>query len=141
MQNKFIKLGTLLIFLVAAYVFLIVGVRPFVEDIASSDLFLVVTDDPAKKYFLLENEKTRLALIHCNQYFQENFDVETTAEPTENDYRAYALGNYSYMINATIDGFDSNGSNVNHKIVCKIQYMEGDELKYENWEVTQFNFG
>lgn len=139
MKQRIFSIALFLMFLVAAYVFLIKGVRPFLEDVVTSDLFLEISDDPAVKYHQLENEKTRLALLHCNRHLQENLSVETTSEPTEDDYKAWALGNYSYMVSATIPGVDSNGNPKDHKVVCKIQYVDGDEMLPENWEITQFN--
>ncbi|MGH8556515.1 MAG: hypothetical protein ACRESZ_03445 [Methylococcales bacterium] len=140
MKHKLISFFLLLVFVVAAYVFLIKGVTPFVEDVVSSDLFLVKSDDPAETFSTVSNEKSRLAALQCNQYLRDNYEGATIGELSDDDYTAWALGNYTYMINTTgtRDGVGVDQSK--DKFVCTIHWIEGDPLEYDNWEVTQFEF-
>ena len=141
MKHKITSAVLLLFFVVAAYVFLIKGVRPFLEEVVSSDLFLVDSDDPAEKFAIVSNDKSRLAALQCNQYLRNNYENITIGELTEDDYDAWALGNYSYVINtATKAASKPAGGQTIEKFVCVIQWNEGDPLDFDNWEITQFDY-
>ena len=139
MKHKLIGIILLLLFVIAAYVFLIKGVKPFLEAVVSSDLFLVQTDDPADKNYTVSNEKSRLAALQCNQYLRDNFEGVTIGELTEDDYTAWALGGYTYVINSSTGG-KTTGNPMRDKFVCKIQWIEGDPLEFESWEIQQFEY-
>ncbi|MGR9106465.1 MAG: hypothetical protein ACU843_05985 [Gammaproteobacteria bacterium] len=139
MKHKILSIALLILFVIAAYVFLIKGVKPFLEDVVSSDLFLVQSDDPAEKFALVSNEKSRLAALQCNQYLRNNYEGVGIGELGEEDYHAWALGNYTYVINTVSDA--ARGADpAKEKFVCKIQWIEGDPLEFENWEVIQFDY-
>lgn len=144
MKQKITSFVLLILFIVAAYVFLIKGVKPFLEQVVSSDLFLVESDDPAEKFSVVSNEKSRLAALQCNQYFRNNYEGVSTGELTEDDYTAWALGNYTYVINAATGGRGvadpTKTDSTKEKFVCQIHWIEGDPLEYGNWEVTQFEY-
>lgn len=141
MKHKITSACLLLLFVVAAYVFLIKGVKPFLEEVVSSDLFLIDSDDPAEKFSIVTNDKSRLAALQCNQYLRNNYEDVSIGELTEDDYDAWALGNYSYVINTATKAASKPGSGQSiEKFVCKIQWNEGDPLDYDNWEIIQFDY-
>lgn len=142
MKHKFISIILLLVFVVAAYVFLIKGVKPFLEEVVSSDLFLVQSDDPAEKFSMVSNEKSRLAALQCNQYLRESYAGNSIGELSAEDYTAWALGNYTYIINTAIAPVSSTGSQTKEKFVCKIHWDSdnGDASEYESWEIIQFDY-
>ena len=141
MKHKITSIVLLALFVVAAYIFLIKGVKPFLEDVISSDLFLVDSDDPAETFALVSNEKSRLAALQCNQYLRNNYENLSIGELTEDDYNAWALGNYTYVINTATKSTPKNSSDSSkEKFVCKIQWIEGDPLEFENWEIVQFDY-
>ncbi len=140
MKQKLTSIFFLLVFVVAAYVFLIKGVTPFVEEVVSSDLFLVQSDDPAEQFSRVSNEKSKLAALQCNQYFRDNYEGATIGELSDDDYVAWALGNYTYIINTTDTSNQAGADQSKDKFACTIQWIEGDPLDYDNWEVTQFEF-
>jgi hypothetical protein len=139
MKHKLTSIVLLIVFVVAAYVFLIKGVKPFLEDVVSSDLFLVQSDDPAEKFAPVSNEKSRLAALQCNQYLRNNYEGVSIGELTEHDYSAWALGNYTYVINTATAGQSAADPSI-EKFVCKIQWNEGDPLEYDSWEIVQFDY-
>ncbi len=139
MQHKLTSLVLLILFVIAAYVFLIKGVRPFLEDVVSSDLFLVKSDDPAEPNSRVSNEKSRLAALQCNQYLRNNYEGVSIGELTEEDYTAWALGNYTYIINTSV-GSQTAIDPSKEIFVCQIHWMEGDPLEYDNWEILQFEY-
>lgn len=139
MKRKFTGIVIFLLFVIAAYVFLIKGVKPFLEAVVSSDLFLVQSDDPAEKNLPVSNEKSRLAALQCNQYLRDNFEGVGIGELTESDYTAWALGGYTYVINTTTGGNPGNNPE-KEKFVCKIQWIEGNPLEYASWEIQQFEY-
>lgn len=140
MKHKLTSILLLLVFVVAAYVFLIKGITPFVVDVLSSDLFLVQTDDPAEKFSKVSNEKSRLAALQCNQHLRNNYEGTSVGELSEDDYTAWALGNYSYIITTTGTPNPGGADQSKDKFVCTIQWIEGDPLEYDSWEVSQFEF-
>lgn len=141
MNHKILSIALLLVFVVAAYVFLIKGVKPFLEEIVSSDLFLVQSDDPAEKFAMVSNENSRLAALQCNQFLRENYDNIAIGELTEEDYTAWALGNYTYIINTAIAPTRPTDKQ-KEKFVCKIHWNSdnGDAYDYESWEIIQFDY-
>lgn len=139
MKHKITGIILLIVFIIAAYVFLIKGVRPFLEEVVSSDLFLVKSDDPAEQNAKVSNEKSRLAALQCNQHLRNNYEGVSIGELTEEDYTAWALGNYTYIIN-TSAGSRTALDPSKEQFVCKIHWMEGDPLEYDNWEVLQFEY-
>lgn len=139
MQHKLTGIVLLILFVIAAYVFLIKGVRPFLEDVVSSDLFLVQSDDPAETFAEVSNEKSRIAALQCNQHLRNNYEGIAIGELTEEDYTAWALGNYTYLINTSTGG-QSSADPTKEKFVCKIHWIEGDPLEFENWEILQFEY-
>lgn len=139
MKHKLTSIVLLILFAVAAYVFLIKGIKPFLEDVISSDLFLVQSDDPAETFSVVSNEKSRLAALQCNQHLRNNYEGVSIGELTEYDYTAWALGNYTYVIN-TATGGQSADDPAKEKFVCQIHWIEGDPLEYDNWEIVQFEY-
>lgn len=140
MKHKLISILLLFVFVIAAYVFLIKGITPFLMEVISSDLFLVKTDDPAEKFSKASNEKSRLAALQCNQYLRNNYEGATIGELGDDDYTAWALGGYGYIITTNNRQSQAGQAPSKEKFVCTIQWLEGDPLEYDNWEVTQFEY-
>lgn len=139
MKHKLTSALLLVAFVIAAYVFLIKGIKPFLEEVVSSDLFLVQTDDPAEKFSKVSNDKSKLAALQCNQYLRDNYEGAAIGELSEEDYTAWALGNYSYIISTRED--DNVAPNpARDDFVCTIQWLEGDPLEFDSWEITQFEY-
>lgn len=139
MKHKILSIALLILFVVAAYVFLIKGVKPFLEDVVSSDLFLVESDDPAEKFSMVSNEKSRMAALQCNQHLRNNYEGVGIGELGEDDYTAWALGNYTYVINSATNK-KPQADPSKEKFVCKIQWTEGDPLEFDNWDIIQFDY-
>lgn len=138
MKHKITSILLLILFVVSAYVFLIKGVKPFLEEVVSSDLFLVDSDDPADKNYKVSNENSRMAAIQCNQYLRNNYEGVSIGELSDDDYTAWALGNYTYVINTNALSADAINA-TKERFVCTIKWLGDDPLEeYDNWEVSQF---
>ncbi len=140
MSHKVKSLITFFVFLIAAYVLLIKGITPFVTEVATSDLFLIQSDDPAEKFTSVKNEKTQAAVAHCSQHLQENFDLAPSARLDTNEYTAWALGNYTYIIKSYVISSGTTQDPANKLFACRIQYEGGDEYSAENWSISQFSY-
>ncbi len=140
MSHKAISIGLLILFVVALYVLLIKGVTPFVQEVATSDLFLEESDDPAEKFTSVKNEKTQAALAHCGQHLQENFDLAPSDRIEDKEYTAWALGNYMYVIKSFVYIEPTDPNQTSKLFACRIQYNGGDEFDIANWEISQFTY-
>ncbi len=140
MRHKIISIGLLILFIVALYVLLIKGVTPFVQEVATSDLFLEETDDTTEKFTSIKNQKTQVALAHCAQYLQDNFDLAPSDRVDDKEYTAWALGSYMYVIKSYVH-IEAAAEGPSSKLfACRIQYKSGDEFKAENWDISQFSY-
>ena len=140
MSHRVVSVITFLVFLVAAYVLLIKGITPFVQDVAKSDFFLEQSDDPAEKFKTVRNEKTQVAIAHCTEYLQENFDLAPSARFDTNEYTAWALGNYTYVIKSYVALPETAEDQASKLFACRIHYEGGDEYSAENWDISQFSY-
>ena len=140
MRHKIISIGLLILFIVALYVLLIKGVTPFVQEVATSDLFLEKTDDTTEKFTSVKNQKTQIALAHCIQYLHDNYDLAPSNLVNDKEYTAWALGGYMYVIKSYVDIETAPEGPSSKLFACRIQYKGGDEFKMENWDISQFSY-
>lgn len=112
---------------------------PLMYDIAASDLFLVDSKDSADP-MPISNDMTALAFTHCNSHINSQLDTaETTAAFASQPTNAWSIGNYEYIINATVEITTKDTPSTAYQYVCRIQYENGDDLSgannIENWSV------
>jgi hypothetical protein len=112
---------------------------PLMYDIAASDLFLVESKDNADP-MPISNDMTALAFTHCNSHINSQLDsAETSAAFPSQPTNAWSIGNYEYIINATVEIATKDKPSAPYQYVCRIQYENGDDLSgasnIENWSV------
>lgn len=112
---------------------------PLMYDIAASDLFLVDSKDSADP-MPISNDMTALAFTHCNSYINSQLDsAENTASFASQPTNAWSIGNYEYIINASVEIASKDAPSATHQYVCRIQYENGDDLSgagtIDNWSV------
>ena len=131
------KLFIFLVFFLAAYVFLIKGVTPLLMEVLESDWLYVKTDDPAETMRPVANENSRWAAYQCSQHLHESYEDANLGRLTEDNYIAWALGNYRYVIKGKIP---TDSSPSGESFFCNIQWDGEDQTEFSNWEITQFGF-
>ena len=129
----------LLIFVAGLYVFQNKAVTPFVLKMVNSSLLVKKTDD-VRQPGVVDNEKTRLALDHCNTYLLEHYDLDDSTQISNTEHSAWALGDYSYVVRSRFDLLSPSEVKKDRKYVCKIKHFDGDENDYENWTVFGFDY-
>ena len=112
---------------------------PWMYDIAASDLFLVESEDNANP-MPISNDMTELAFTQCNSYINSQLDAsETSASFASQPTNAWSIGNYEYIINASVEIATKDAPSNTYQYVCRIQYENGDDLSgasnIENWSV------
>ncbi len=114
-------------------------VMPFVKQVASSDLFLVDSDEEGSRY-ATATSMTNYAFIQCNKEIRNKIDSETNITFPSQALQSWSLGNYKYIINAEIELIPPSGMGFFKKYACQIQYEEESNLEgvmdSDNWSVT-----
>lgn len=139
MKSRTLSFILFILFVSALYVFQTNAVLPFVEYVAMSNFFLNEDTELADSIDV-KNDKTRTALIHCHNYFIENFELDDSASFPEDDYTAWPLGDYAYLIRSHVEVSGENSNRENKFFACRIKYNGGDDLAYSNWSVSGFDF-
>ena len=138
MQNKKLKMFLFIISLIALLAFQAKVVLPFVQDIASSNLFMEDTGDEENRTSTL-NGMTEAAFSQCNEYIATEILPETTLTFPLNPLNAFSLGAFQYVINADVEIIPANAASFTRRYVCRIKYLNGsDQLgvaQSENWSV------
>jgi len=112
---------------------------PLMYDIAASDLFLVESKDNAGA-MPISNDMTELAFTQCNSHINSQLDsTETSAAFANHPTNAWSIGNYEYIINASVDITTKDTPSTTYQYVCRIQYENGDDLSgasnIDNWSI------
>ena len=130
----------LILFIIAVYVFQNEAVIPFVIKVVNSDLFTKETEDVAQ-LDPINTDKTRMALLHCNHYLKQNYEVDSSTLLSQGDHKAWTLGDKTFLVQSHIDFVDTASNQTIRKLfVCKIHQVGEDETNYENWEILAFDY-
>ena len=113
-------------------------IMPFVQDIASSGLFLEDSGDEANRTSS-SNLMTNAAFNQCNTHIANEVLSDDTISFPEKPINAFSLGNFRYVINADIDIQPADSASFTRRYVCRIQYTNGEDSTAtadpENWSV------
>ncbi len=140
MKKSQLSFLLLLVFIAGLYVFQNKAVTPFVLKMINSALLMEKTDDVRQPGVAADTEKTRLALVHCNTYFQEHYDLDDSTQISEIEHNTWGLGDYSYVVRSRFDLVSPSEVQKGKKYICKIKYFGGDDTDYENWTVSGFDY-
>lgn len=114
------------------------AVMPLVYKAASSDLFLVDSNDE-KSMSPIENDMTTIAFINCNKYIKDELGDDFSVIFIDKPINAWSIGNYEYVINAELELGTPESANLLKRYVCRIKYTEGDDLSGindpDNWSI------
>lgn len=137
MNRKFLPL-VFLVGLVALILFQNKAVMPFVEKVASSDLFLVDTEDQGSR-LPMSTSMTNYAFIQCNKEIRGQVDSEIDITFPPEPLQSWSLGNYKYIINAEIELGSDTGTTFFKKYACQVQYDNGSDqegiMDSDNWSI------
>lgn len=132
--NRWVSLSLLLLFVVALYVSLNKLFVPFIEQVASSSLFLKETenDDPLGD---VRNERTDVAALHCENSIRDDEDISPVSTASDTDYKAWSLGDFTYVIKAQSTGTPEGGDPAHYRYACKIHWNGQDMADPGNWSI------
>ncbi len=135
MNKKFILF---IIGLISLLAFQIKLVMPFVYDIVSSDLFLEDSGDD--KSSISENTlMTQAAFDQCNFYITNELYPKHSFTFPDQALNAFKLGNFQYVINASINIIPPDSAAFDKKYVCRIKYKNKHDTSgisdSANWSV------
>ncbi|TAN51946.1 MAG: hypothetical protein EPN21_05235 [Methylococcaceae bacterium] len=134
-MNKKLKVVLFVLFVVFLYVVTMKVIMPIVFKVMDSGLYLKKTeDDPVGE---LRNARTYAALLHCENQLRESGGLARTTRPSagEDEYKAWGLGDHTYVIKAMLDIPGQENKLVRTSVACKIKYDEGDESDPDNWSI------
>lgn len=134
-----ISLALLLVFIVGLYVFQNKAVTPAIMKVLSSGVFDKETDDLAQPT-AIDSDITKIALMQCNNYLKENYPDTESGMLSNDDYKAFGLGDYTYVIKSSIELLSSTDGPGNKDFLCKIRFTGGDNMDFQNWEVFGFSY-
>jgi hypothetical protein len=132
--NRWLSLGLLILFIIALYAFNDTAVVPFVLDVANSTLYLKETedDDPLGE---VRNARTDVALLHCENEVREGRGGAAVPSASEREYKAWSLGDLTYIIKASVDLPGENGALARYRYACKIHWNGKEMNDAGNWSV------
>ena len=132
------KVFLFIIALIALLVFQSKVIMPFVQDIASSDLFLEDSGDEMNRVSD-QNQMTIEAFRQCNTHISTEVLPNASLTFPEHSINAFSLGNYQYVINADLEILPANAPAFTRKYVCRIKYLNGSDTTglpvADNWSV------
>lgn len=134
-MKKIYKIVGLVLLVGCLYVITMKFVMPFVMDVVSSDLFFKQTeDDPVGE---LQNNRTYMGLLHCENQLRADQGLSEATRPSagESEYKAWGLGDHTYVIKAMLDVPGPDKNLVRTNVGCKIKYEGGEEADAKNWSI------
>lgn len=139
-RNRALSMALLLVFIVGLYVFQNKAVTPAIMKVIDSDLFVKQTDDFAEP-MAIQSEIGKIALMQCNNYLKNNYPETESAAVSNDDYRTFGLGDYTYVVKSSVEILAAADGPGKKDFLCKIKFTGGDNLDFENWEVFGFKYG
>lgn len=132
------KIILLVICLVLLLVFQAKVVIPFVQDIASSDLFMEDTGDDSNLISTNTN-MTDAAFNQCNNYIANEIFPEMSITFSETPLNAFSLGAFQYLVNADLEVIPNDAPSHSKRYACRIKYLNNDDLSEmtdsNNWSI------
>jgi hypothetical protein len=129
----------LALFVVGLYVFQNKAVLPFIMNVVESDLF-VEKEKGDEQLGKISNERTALALSHCQVFMKDRGQAPQDAVFNSDDYEAWALGNQTYLIKSYVDINRAEKGVARKAFACKIRYTGGDDADSNSWSVQGLDF-
>jgi len=138
-MKKFLFPTLFLASLIGLIMFQKEAVMPLATKVATSDLFLVDSEDKGSRYSG-STDMTNYAFIQCNNHIRNEIDSETNITFPAQPLQSWSLGNYKYIINAEIEILPTTGNGFFRKYACQIQYEEESNLEgvmdADNWSIS-----
>ncbi len=110
-------------------------VLPLVYDVVKSDAFMVDSKDQGSQ-LPISNAMSDLAFMHCNEHVKDELGDDVTVNFPTKPLHVWSLGNYQYVVNASINVTNSSGTSTK-KYACRIAYDNGDNQEgvndADNW--------
>jgi hypothetical protein len=132
--NRWVSLGLLVVFIVALYLSLNKAIVPFMEEVAQSTLYMKETqdDDPLGE---IRNARTDLGQLHCENELREDQDAAVVNASSDPSYKAWSVGDFTYVIKASVELQGENGAPVQFRYACKIHWNGKEMNDPDNWSI------
>ena len=117
----------LLVYVIALYVGHSTLLMPFLEDIASSDFFLDVSENDV--------DRSQVALIQCKSTIAEELGSADRAYFPAEDFKIWRLSPSRYLVHSQLYENAASDPQTITNFLCKLSFKGGDEFNRENWEV------
>lgn len=134
-MKKIYKIMLLVLLVGVFYLITMKVAMPFVLSVVDSDLFFKQTeDDPVGE---LHNNRTYSGLLHCENKLRADNGLGdvTRSSAAESEYKAWGLGDHTYVIKAVLDVPGPDKSLARASVGCKIKYQGGEEADPANWSI------
>lgn len=133
------KLLILIIGVVALLAFQAKVLMPMIYDFVATDIFMEDNgDDPNR--ISTSTAMTDHAFQQCNQYIATEMYSDHTFTFSDQTLNSFGLGNFEYLINATIDVQPANEASYTRTYACRIKYDDQDDTAgvndLDNWSVS-----
>lgn len=112
---------------------------PTVIKIASTDPFIGDLNNAGQPK-TIRNDRTAMALIHCNYHVRQLFPSDQSMFFPGQDYKAWNVGFGRYLINSDFEVKDSLGIQRHKNYICKIQYESGDDSDFNHWVLLGLDY-
>lgn len=120
--------------LIVLYMFQQKAVTPFLQSVASSDLFLEDNDFEGSANASSGN-LSGFAYSHCNYYIKEEMDDDVNLSFATSPLNAWDIGGNSFVVNSEVEIIYQDKPAEFKKYVCRISYEGGNDSDYENWSI------
>jgi hypothetical protein len=132
--NRWVSLALLVAFIVVLYLSLNKAVVPFIEEVAQSSLYMKETedDDPLGE---VRNTRTDVAQLHCENQLREDRGAAAVPSGTDTAYKAWSIGDFTYVIKASVELPGENGTPARYHYACKIHWNAKEMNDAGNWSV------
>ncbi|WP_434150109.1 hypothetical protein ACR2R6_01085 [Methylocaldum gracile subsp. desertum] len=124
--------GFLLVaFVIGLYILQTKVISPFVETVASSNVF-------QEEAVLDGKDLSQMAALHCNHFVQDRLGASDTIEFMDGGHRVWQLSNGRYLVSSHVVERDASGRRKNIAFACNIHYtggVEGDDTLQSNWSL------
>jgi hypothetical protein len=76
-----------------------------------------------------------MAQLHCENELREDHDAAAALTATDSGYKAWSIGDFTYIIKAGVDLPGENGAPTHYLYACKIHWNGTEMNDAGNWSI------
>ena len=97
-------------------------------------------DEEQEELGKINNARSDEAFARCKSIMVTDNHVPESAQFTEKQYEAWALGGRTYLIRSMVSVTEPDKGIVDRKYACKIKYDGGDLQDVKSWDILGVDF-